>query len=47
MGLVIFIHFAKIPERKSEVRTIIQPLKADKEIYIKKAMVWINRYLDK
>jgi len=47
MGVVLLIHFAKIPERKEEVRGLIQPLASDKEHYIKKAIVWINRYLDK
>ena len=47
MGIVTLIHFAKIPDRKPEVRALIQPLQDDKEYYIKKAITWITRYLDK
>ncbi|MEQ9426921.1 MAG: DNA alkylation repair protein [Cyclobacteriaceae bacterium] len=47
MGIVMLIHFAKIPEKKAKVRQLVAPLAADHEHYIKKAIVWINRYLDK
>ena len=47
MGVVLLIHYAKIPGRKDEIRTMIEPLKSEKEHYIKKAILWITRYLDK
>ena len=47
MGIVLLIHFAKIPERKAEVRRVIHPLITDNSHYIKKAVTWITRYLDK
>ena len=47
MGIVLLIHFAKMPDHKEEVRGLISPLRSDPEHYIKKAITWIDRYLNK
>lgn len=46
-GIVLLINFAKDEGLREEIRTLIMPLEGDGEYYIKKAMTWIKKNLDK
>ena len=45
LGIVILTHYAKQPARRAVVRKIVQPLRAEKEHYIRKALAWLDRDL--
>jgi len=45
LGIVLLTHFAKEPSKKAEILNIIEPLRLEKEHYIKKAIAWIDRDL--
>jgi 3-methyladenine DNA glycosylase AlkD len=47
MGIVLLTNYAKDPSLRSEIEMLIEPLASDKEKYIKKAIIWIRKDLNK
>ena len=47
MGVVLLINYSKENNLRDEIRKIIKPLEKDNEHYIKKAMIWIEKGLEK
>jgi 3-methyladenine DNA glycosylase AlkD len=47
LGIVLLINYAKNSDLKNEIQKIIQPLAQDNEHYIKKAITWIKKDLNK
>lgn len=46
-GIVLLINFAKNKSLKKEIKGIVKNTESDKEYYVKKAMNWIERELEK
>jgi len=47
LGIVLLLNFALIPTERAAIRRTIEPLRSDKEPYIKKALAWIDKDLHK
>ena len=47
IGIVLLINYSKDINSRNEIRRIIKPLQDDKEHYIKKAIIWIEKSLKK
>jgi len=47
LGIVLLINYSKEENLRGEIRKIIKPLEDDKEHYIKKAIIWIEKGLKK
>lgn len=45
LGIVLLTHFAKKPSKRAEILEILKPLRIEKQHYIKKAIVWIDKDL--
>lgn len=46
-GIVLLINYAKDEKLREEIRSIIKPLEGDGEYYVKKAIIWIRKKLNK
>ncbi len=47
LGLVLFTHYAKDKHLRPSIRRWIQPLEKENEHYIKRAIVWLHKDLNK
>jgi 3-methyladenine DNA glycosylase AlkD len=47
LSLVLVEVYARNPELHLQIQTLIDPLKADKEYYVKKAIVWLEKSMAK
>jgi 3-methyladenine DNA glycosylase AlkD len=45
LGIVLLLNFARIPTERAAIRRTIEPLRSDKEPYVKKALTWIDKDL--
>jgi 3-methyladenine DNA glycosylase AlkD len=45
LGIVLLLHFAKVENERPAIRRMLAPLRADREHYIRKALVWIDKDL--
>ncbi len=47
LSLVLVEWYTRIPERHTEINKLVRALENDNEYYVKKAVVWIKRNLEK
>lgn len=47
LGIVLLLHFAGDPAEHSAIRKILAPLRSDGEPYVRKALDWIRRDMNK
>jgi len=47
LSLVLVEWYTRVPELHPEIKKLVRNLENDKEYYVKKAIVWINRNLEK
>ena len=47
LSLVLVEWYTRFPDLHPEIKKLITPLKNDQEYYVKKAVTWINRNLEK
>ena len=47
LSLVMVEWYTRIPSTHSNIRRLVKNLEGDKEYYVKKAIVWINKNFEK
>ena len=47
LGIVLLTNFAKRPDSRAAIRKVLAPLRNDPEPYVRKALMWIDKDLDR